>query len=170
MGDTWLQTDGGRIDGGAVGQTRIERDPLGLFFFSSRRRHTRWTGDWSSDVCSSDLRGRAGAVGAVGTVLVLVLVPSGSIGAAVGAAGQTGSGDAEQVEGLLGQPGSVFDLAQGPLDLLQRRYAGRRCGGDRGERVGGVPAGGGQVQRDRGADDGGHRSDAARVVVLVEAD
>src|SRR5690348_5982044 len=23
------------------------------FFFSSRRRHTRWTGDWSSDVCSS---------------------------------------------------------------------------------------------------------------------
>src|SRR6267154_4793572 len=28
------------------------------FFFSSRRRHTRWTGDWSSDVCSSDLRCR----------------------------------------------------------------------------------------------------------------
>src|SRR6266487_5908836 len=27
-----------------------------VFFFSSRRRHTRWTGDWSSDVCSSDLR------------------------------------------------------------------------------------------------------------------
>src|SRR6267154_4460808 len=26
-----------------------------IFFFSSRRRHTRWTGDWSSDVCSSDL-------------------------------------------------------------------------------------------------------------------
>src|SRR5690348_17979963 len=28
-----------------------------VFFFSSRRRHTRWTGDWSSDVCSSDLLG-----------------------------------------------------------------------------------------------------------------
>src|SRR5690348_17907888 len=28
-----------------------------FFFFSSRRRHTRWTGDWSSDVCSSDLLG-----------------------------------------------------------------------------------------------------------------
>src|SRR5438876_9915157 len=26
-----------------------------MFFFSSRRLHTRWTGDWSSDVCSSDL-------------------------------------------------------------------------------------------------------------------
>src|SRR5690348_17845147 len=29
-----------------------------FFFFSSRRRHTRWTGDWSSDVCSSDLIGK----------------------------------------------------------------------------------------------------------------
>src|SRR5437867_13296049 len=28
------------------------------FFFSSRRRHTRSYGDWSSDVCSSDLRHR----------------------------------------------------------------------------------------------------------------
>src|SRR5256885_176424 len=27
-----------------------------FFFFSSRRRHTRLQGDWSSDVCSSDLR------------------------------------------------------------------------------------------------------------------
>src|SRR5437762_4900627 len=26
-----------------------------FFFFSSRRRHTRYIGDWSSDVCSSDL-------------------------------------------------------------------------------------------------------------------
>src|SRR5437764_5276862 len=26
-----------------------------LFFFSSRRRHTIYIGDWSSDVCSSDL-------------------------------------------------------------------------------------------------------------------
>src|SRR5256885_5748785 len=29
-----------------------------FFFFSSRRRHTRLQGDWSSDVCSSDLAGR----------------------------------------------------------------------------------------------------------------
>src|SRR5437867_10334762 len=28
-----------------------------IFFFSSRRRHTRSYGDWSSDVCSSDLSG-----------------------------------------------------------------------------------------------------------------
>src|SRR5256886_3384393 len=29
-----------------------------FFFFSSRRRHTRFDCDWSSDVCSSDLRDR----------------------------------------------------------------------------------------------------------------
>src|SRR5690606_40762579 len=31
-----------------------------LFFFSSRRRHTRFSRDWSSDVCSSDLGSRGG--------------------------------------------------------------------------------------------------------------
>src|SRR5207247_5826949 len=34
-----------------------------LFFFSSRRRHTRSTRDWSSDVCSSDLEPRQAAIG-----------------------------------------------------------------------------------------------------------
>src|SRR5207253_3520479 len=44
-----------------------------FFFFSCRRRHTRWPRDWSSDVCSSDLRlsapfhpGRRGHPGLVG--------------------------------------------------------------------------------------------------------
>src|SRR5256885_11768000 len=35
------------------GSSRPSLPPL--FFFSSRRRHTRLQGDWSSDVCSSDL-------------------------------------------------------------------------------------------------------------------
>src|SRR5690242_21620191 len=35
------------------------------FFFSSRRRHTRLTCDWSSDVCSSDLRHLQGGAGDV---------------------------------------------------------------------------------------------------------
>src|SRR5690606_40139733 len=30
-----------------------------VFFCSSRRRHTSFSSDWSSDVCSSDLRGAA---------------------------------------------------------------------------------------------------------------
>src|SRR5690606_10724463 len=33
-----------------------------LFFFSSRRRHTRFSRDWSSDVCSSDLDDALSAV------------------------------------------------------------------------------------------------------------
>src|SRR5271156_2636850 len=41
-----------------VGQVRdghgLPQRP-GLHLVSSRRRHTRWTGGWSSDVCSSDL-------------------------------------------------------------------------------------------------------------------
>src|SRR5437764_1740807 len=41
-------------------QRPVQRDSgcawLRVFFFSSRRRHTSYIGDWSSDVCSSDLR------------------------------------------------------------------------------------------------------------------
>src|SRR5256885_7815130 len=36
---------------------------LFFFFFSSRRRHTRLQGDWSSDVCSSDLSAAPDAAG-----------------------------------------------------------------------------------------------------------
>src|SRR2546430_9600623 len=39
-----------------------------MFFFSSRRRHTRFDCDWSSDVCSSDLK--RGLPVLVGTVSV----------------------------------------------------------------------------------------------------
>src|SRR5256885_11569698 len=41
-----------------------------LFLFSSRRRHTRLQGDWSSDVCSSDLKTvRAPRIGTRGSIL-----------------------------------------------------------------------------------------------------
>src|SRR5690348_7959150 len=37
---------------------KVSADTVGrtIFLFSSRSRHTRWTGDWSSDVCSSELQ------------------------------------------------------------------------------------------------------------------
>src|SRR5256885_10163016 len=35
----------------------VHRGLSSVLFFSSRRRHTRLQGDWSSDVCSSDLAG-----------------------------------------------------------------------------------------------------------------
>src|SRR5689334_24494738 len=45
---------------------------LCFFFFSSRRRHTRWNCDWSSDVCSSDLVvDGAGGVAAENLLLLL---------------------------------------------------------------------------------------------------
>src|SRR5690242_21009976 len=48
---------------------------LCFFFFSSRRRHTRLTCDWSSDVCSSDLSRRHGqecsAAGFSGVSMIL---------------------------------------------------------------------------------------------------
>src|SRR5256885_7019647 len=57
----------GPVRRGALGIQRLA--PVGtparswaLFFFSSRRRHTRLQGDWSSDVCSSDLVNRVWAV------------------------------------------------------------------------------------------------------------
>src|SRR5256885_5212718 len=45
-----------------------------FFFFSSRRRHTRLQGDWSSDVCSSDLGGVVVDLGVRG------FVPSSQLG------------------------------------------------------------------------------------------
>src|SRR5256885_11700560 len=47
---------GGSLASGAGGSEVTERwMARRVFFFSSRRRHTRLQGDWSSDVCSSDL-------------------------------------------------------------------------------------------------------------------
>src|SRR5256885_5174487 len=40
---------------GSLGNVRTTMSFCLFFFFSSRRRHTRLQGDWSSDVCSSDL-------------------------------------------------------------------------------------------------------------------
>src|SRR2546430_13221511 len=40
----------------AVKGTYVSAVIVLFFFFSSRRRHTRFDCDWSSDVCSSDLR------------------------------------------------------------------------------------------------------------------
>src|SRR6266571_3661927 len=43
------------VEGGGGGAVRPRAgDRASLFFFSSRRRHTSLTCDWSSDVCSSD--------------------------------------------------------------------------------------------------------------------
>src|SRR5690606_38770381 len=45
-----------------------------FFFFSSRRRHTRFSRDWSSDVCSSDLQLIFLILGAAGVLFTLVML------------------------------------------------------------------------------------------------
>src|SRR5256885_17271437 len=47
-----------------------------IFFFSSRRRHTRLQGDWSSDVCSSDLSHGFAAASPGPAVKAQILTPS----------------------------------------------------------------------------------------------
>src|SRR2546429_6076314 len=47
-----------------------------MFFLSSRRRHTRCSRDWSSDVCSSDLYGRGRNKTALVTLKMAVLAPT----------------------------------------------------------------------------------------------
>src|SRR5256885_13204280 len=61
------------------------RDGICVFFFSSRRRHTRLQGDWSSDVCSSDLppallRALAVELGVANEVLFFESVPHDQVG------------------------------------------------------------------------------------------
>src|SRR2546429_3574137 len=46
----------GWISAWGVESISIDKNTSFFFFFSSRRRHTRCSRDWSSDVCSSDLR------------------------------------------------------------------------------------------------------------------
>src|SRR5256885_12042107 len=52
---SWVATGANMPISGAQLQEILGSGSIGeIFFFSSRRRHTRLQGDWSSDVCSSD--------------------------------------------------------------------------------------------------------------------
>src|SRR5699024_11463973 len=81
-----------------------------LFFFSSRRRHTRSNRDWSSDVCSSDLRAlRARLAGGDARAIYEAELLRGELPPAN--LGQIALREiGEQVEQLMGQ------LAVGPAD------------------------------------------------------
>src|SRR5256886_6041992 len=56
MSNTSELDDGSYVIGRDIQRRTVD----GFFFFSSRRRHTRFDCDWSSDVCSSDLLVEAG--------------------------------------------------------------------------------------------------------------
>src|SRR5260370_18626440 len=52
------------VSHGLVVNLEANCDSIDFFFFSSRRRHTRFKCDWSSDVCSSDLHSKQSAIAA----------------------------------------------------------------------------------------------------------
>src|SRR5207237_1936832 len=90
-----------------------------LFFFSSRRRHTRFKCDWSSDVCSSDLpsRTRSSPLLEVRDLRTSFFVRSGELrvldgidlairpGEVLGLVGETGSGKSRSEERRVGKEG-----------------------------------------------------------------
>src|SRR4051812_48584005 len=83
-----------------------------VFFFSSRRRHTRLTCDWSSDVCSSDL-----------------LTPREALSGAIVLAGVAAAGAGAAV---LGASRGVSDLLLGHTEAEARarseeRRVGKEC-------------------------------------------
>src|SRR5258707_8487434 len=110
-----------------------------FFFFSSRRRHTRYWRDWSSDVCSSDLlermvvsRGVLGAqfgAGALGGAVELLRRTAGQ-GAAGGVQLSAGSfGTAQAAADLatpLGDGGSVLVAVQADRTAGDFEYARQR--------------------------------------------
>src|SRR3989442_15939422 len=108
-----------------------------LFFFSSRRRHTRCGRDWSSDVCSSDLvamwvlqedmNRSFGGYAAQLQLIVAVAVAIG-IGRASGRGRGEISGGGVSLKKKKRQRFGMEDLPTGPLPrrrcLEQRRRAG----------------------------------------------
>src|SRR5437763_8242254 len=91
-----------------------------FFFFSSRRRHTRYIGDWSSDVCSSDL-----FLGIDHVLEVRRFLDVGRLGVPIeNFAGRHGHAFpiAVSVEGL-----SVFGLKHIAADRSEERRVGKEC-------------------------------------------
>src|SRR4051812_12488065 len=116
---------------------------LVFFFFSSRRRHTRLTCDWSSDVCSSDLirtvadlRGKRIGVPGMGTPpfifanrvlganginaskeVTWLVFPAGELGLALDKGEVDAVADSEPIGSLLLADGKVRNVADQAADM-----------------------------------------------------
>src|SRR5256885_16863361 len=86
-----------------------------FFFFSSRRRHTRLQGDWSSDVCSSDLDEAVEPIAAVDDVIAAIDDEGMVIGAHDRVLPDAAREDAAQLAafGFLNRDQTEFDLHAG---------------------------------------------------------
>src|SRR5256885_4020704 len=92
-----------------------------FFFFSSRRRHTRLQGDWSSDVCSSDL-GRSPVVEPGVEELIASGVKEGRLRATTEVVEAVMDSDISLV--CVGTPGN----ANGSLDLTHVKHVCKQIG------------------------------------------
>src|SRR5690606_40594827 len=103
----------------------------GIFFFSSRRRHTSFSRDWSSDVCSSDLGLVLKTVGPAQGVLL------GYAGDGEGLARKTRQQD------VVGRDFPRLDLGDVAVDLVivAREEIGRASCREREEMAGGAAGG-----------------------------
>src|SRR5690606_40230557 len=82
---------------------------LPCFFFSSRRRHTRFSRDWSSDVCSSDLLIKYyNDVGAAASNVTWIAPCRDVVSATVGGASRDGGGQCLDAEPTFRVPTMQF--------------------------------------------------------------
>src|SRR5260370_6543887 len=88
-----------------------------FFFFSSRRRHTRFKCDWSSDVCSSDLC----FFGDVGEGAVMIVVEERGAGRSFLPSHSGGGGTVQEI-----------DVEPAVVVVIEERDAGAGCVEDRG--------------------------------------
>src|SRR5215203_2392802 len=113
-----------------------------FFFFSSRRRHTRYWRDWSSDVCSSDLREQHPADALEKATLGAGRGEGwgrGQPGVQVGELGQQARGLGQKVaRDLLEAPGQAIPpdgggepLDEGPVGEVRLARVAARCDGHR---------------------------------------
>src|SRR5690606_39550792 len=86
------------------------------FFFSSRRRHTRFSRDWSSDVCSSDLRTVGGEL------------TEERLGALANSLGDDGARILKNVRGVLPRSRGQEPARVGERDKGRERSEERRVG------------------------------------------
>src|SRR3712207_8221257 len=91
-----------------------------IFFFSSRRRHTRYWRDWSSDVCSSDL-----VHATVAGVLLAMTIPARPL-----LDPETFAGRGRFLLDAFQQAGTAGDSVTGTADRQERKSGGEGKEGD----------------------------------------
>src|SRR5690606_40559923 len=92
-----------------------------IFFFSSRRRHTRFSRDWSSDVCSSDLFGASVGVQSIDRAVTRAVFQHRGIKQAIAAIGDLHRLSRQATHVRQPESGRNPDALQEALDIIFTR-------------------------------------------------